>query len=493
MHPPDILHTFIHGSLEYSLGFTLQIIKLISCLDKTGHGSSPKLLQDAIRMFPKFSALQPVRHIHFANIWDLVPSKNSKSKGKETNTTKLLVISEFFKIPAAFFQVMLCCSNSQILPDSYDWCKSMGFEEPYFNPLQVVVNSMFSLLIVYWYLHAPSLTENQIVTLQHLVSNSQGHLLVLDVVRKLIIHKNKPLPKKKKGDYLPAVGSTNMDTGTDANLSHRTATITGISNSSNTSRSLRGSSSISSSNTSSSSGSSSTIRTSSSSSSSNSSSSSSSSRLSSSSSSSSSSTDSTSIEVHLHSSDANTRGCKSSNQTLTLENVPLLMNPKFELLSHFPQCIRDPGCDNSVRDTEIGELFMKLIRCIWNTTSKKYSSIDYEMLKKFLKLQFLDIIKRGINHRLGLDIFKQKRPSIKKAYMSDAFITQSEIYKFACNCTTRAQSLQWNSSKSTFESIEGGCLNVHNLLLDVRTLNIFMYFLFFFFIFSILVCIEVFN
>jgi hypothetical protein len=48
MHPPDILHTVIHGSMEYCLGFTLQIVKLISSIDKVNFGSSPKLLEECI-------------------------------------------------------------------------------------------------------------------------------------------------------------------------------------------------------------------------------------------------------------------------------------------------------------------------------------------------------------------------------------------------------------------------------------------------------------
>ena len=405
MHPPDILHTVIHGSMEYCLGFSLQVVQLIASIDKKSFGLSPKLLEDSIRSFPACNALHPVRHVKFENVWDLVPSSNSKEKGKSTLTTKLILMKEYFKIPSAFFQVLLCCSNPLIVPDSIEWSKNVGFEEPYFNPMQVIVNSLFSMLIVYWYLHAPSLTENQIVTLQLLIANTQAHLLVLDVVRKRMIERNRPALKKRKTNSKVA-----KEDGFDA--SSRTP----------------------------------------SSSSSNSSTCSSSSR---------------SIIV-----DNASESIVSKSKDLSLENVSLLINPKFEMLTHFPQCIRDAGCDNSVRDTQLGELFMKLVRVIWGMTSKKYASVEYEMLKMYRNLQFLDIIKKGVQHRLGgVDVFTQKRTDKSKAYLRDLFLSESANYKFACNCARKQQSIQWNVQKGYYESEDGSCLAVHNILLDVSVFS----------------------
>jgi len=362
MHPPDILHTLIHGSMEYCLGFTLQMVKLISSIDKTNFANSPKLLEDSIKLFPASNALHPVRHVYFANVWDLVPSSNEKGRGKATNTTLLIAMKEFFKIPSATFQVMICCSHSSIVPDSYDWCKKCGFQEPFFNPLQVIVNALYAMMVVYWYLHAPCLTENQVVALQLLVGNAQGHLLVLDVVRKRLIEKNKPPPKKSKKTAVVEVGGE-LESGCSSSsiISNDTTNSSGSSSSSNK-ESIRG--------------------------------------------------------------------------DISMEDVKLLLNPKFELLSHFPQSIRDVGCDNSVRDTELGELFMKLVRCIWNTTSKKYASVEYEMLKKYRNLLFLDVIKRGIQQRMGFDIFKQKRTDKSKAYMRDMILCETDFFSFACNCTS---------------------------------------------------------
>ena len=95
IHPPDILHTLIHGTMEYSLGFALQIIKLISSLDRSGHGRSCKLLEDAVRKFPTFNPFNPVRHVHFENVWEVVPSSNSNVKGKPSNTSNVVVMKDY--------------------------------------------------------------------------------------------------------------------------------------------------------------------------------------------------------------------------------------------------------------------------------------------------------------------------------------------------------------------------------------------------------------
>lgn len=406
IHPPDILHTVLHGSLEYGLGFTLQIIKLIANIDKSEFGRSTKLLEDAVRLFPAFNAFQPVRPIHFENVWELCPSSNSKSKGKDTNSTNGIAMKEYFKIPPATFQVMICCSNSKILPNTNEWSKKMGFEQPFFNPLQVVVNSLFSLMKVYWYLHAPSLTETQIVTLKLLVANAQGHLLLLDVIRKRLIEFNKPTPRKPKSK----LKKSDIDEG---------HCLSG--NASNSRRNGRSSSS---------------------------------------------SCDNVGDDHNEQMLDAIDTDFVLKDK-VSLENVSLLINPKLELLSHLPQCKRDTGCDNSVKNTELGELFMKLVRCIWNTTSKKFASVEYEMLKKYRNLQVLDLIKRGINHRNGRDIFSQKRVHASKAFMGDIFVAENDIFAFAVNCTNKPQEIQWSHSKKSFLSSNGTCLNVHNILLDV--------------------------
>ena len=56
--------------------------------------------------------------------------------------------------------------------------------------------------------------------------------------------------------------------------------------------------------------------------------------------------------------------------------VCLYFNPKFELLSHFADSRVLSGCENYVRDTNYGELMMKLIRTLFGTTSKRFNTTE---------------------------------------------------------------------------------------------------------------------
>jgi len=461
--------------MEYSLGFALQIIKLISSLDRSGHGRSCKLLEDAVKKFPSFNPFNPVRHVHFENVWEVVPSPNTNGKGKPSNTSNVVVMKEFYKIPSITFQVLLCCSSDpQIIPNNYTWCQEQGFEDPVFNPLQVIVNSLYSIMIVYWYLHAPRLSETQVVTLQQLVANAQGHLLVLDIVRKRMIELSKP----KSALKTVVCNSSNKSESSypiEKGISCKSSII-GVKG--NTSTKQKSTNTFECNNYF---GRSSSSRSSSSSSSNTCSNRRSSSSTSGSSSCSSSICSSTGASSRIcefkeeeyfsdNSAFNNNSDFVKKKRDLSLEDVCLLTNPKFEMLTHLVYCIRDSGCDNSVRDTQLGELFMKLVRGIWNTTSKKYVSEHYEMLKKYRNLLFLDFMKKGIVHRLGDNIFSQKRLYQGKAYMKDIHVHYSDQLSFAVNCISDTQSITWNVLNSTFESMDGKSLNVHNCLLDVSFL-----------------------
>ena len=242
MNPPDILHTVPHGIMEYNLGFALQCIKLFSKLDDR-FSRGPKYLSDNVRFFPNFHSLYPVRHIHFPDIWSICVSDNAKKEGKSTGTTNIINMSEFYKIVSALFQVLFSCLDSRILPTTTDWCKEFGFSRPYFNPRQVVVNSLMSTLQIHWYIHVNSLSETQVVTLQMLISNAHAQLQILDFMRKRLLHR-KSYKKSSKVEF--------MDLPTSA--------------------------------------------------------------------------------------------------------LSLMENPKLEMLSHLPQCIRENGCDTSAFNTELGEL-----------------------------------------------------------------------------------------------------------------------------------------
>jgi len=351
MNPPDILHTVPHGIMEYNLGFVMQCIKLFSKLDDR-FSRGPKYLSDNVRFFPNFHSLYPVRHIHFPDIWSICVSDNSKKEGKSTGTTNIINMSEFYKIVSALFQVLFSCIDNRILPSTSDWSKEFGFSPPYFNPRQVVVNSLMSTLQIHWYIHATSLSETQVVTLQMLISNAHAQLQILDFMRKRLLHR-KSYKKYSK------VAFTDVPTSA----------------------------------------------------------------------------------------------------------LSLMENPKLEMLSHLPQCIRENGCDTAAFNTELGELQMKVVRAFWSTTSKRKLKVAFEILKKYRNLSLLKIMKQGLLQQAPSWRVRAKEES--KNRHSDIQIAQSLEFSFFCN---KWQSFVPVPEDHSFKTNNGESFIVHDLLLQVPIL-----------------------
>lgn len=349
MNPPDILHTVPHGLMEYTLGFVLQCVKLVSSIDNKSFGRGPHILSDNVRFFPNFHSLYPVRHIHFPDLWDIYVSESSKNKGNSTNSTTLLTLNEYFKIPSALFQVMLTCIDTRIFPNNMEWCISFGLSVDPFNPMRIVVNALMSTMKVYWYIHSESLSETQIVTLQMLIANAHAQLQILDLMRKRLLHRSYWTTRSK---------------------------------------------------------------------------------------------------------------CPFSD--MCIEDIGLLENPKLEMLSHIPDCLRNNGCDTSAFNTALGELEMKVVRPIWNTTSKRKGSETLEILRKYRNLSLLEIIRQGIVNENENWCPRQK--DVKKNHRSDVKIAEGRNFDFFCN---KGQRINWIESTNSYEAILSESLKVHDFLLEV--------------------------
>jgi hypothetical protein len=155
----------------------------------------------------------------------------------------------------------------------------MGFSEPYFNPTHVLLNALNAVMEVHFHFKAGSLTETQLQTLQMLIANAQAHMLILDVMRKRIIHK---------------------------------ATTV-----------------------------------------------------------------------------------KDKFEDLEVCSVGLMNNVKSELISHMVESMRQCGCDNNARDTEMGEMMMKLCKLLFGDTSRRYHTVLRDMLVKYMHLQYMAIAEKG--------------------------------------------------------------------------------------------------
>jgi len=355
-YPPDVLHTLNKGIVEFCVGFTLQIVKVVGTIDSTfSRGAS--MLTKTVKNFPAYNSFQPVRHVHFEDIFELQTTPTGKGTENPYNTTGLLRMKESFKLMTALIQIYVGCVEMNVLPDHYSWSKDVGFSQPYFSVQQVVVNAINATLEVYWYSTATSLTETQLKTFSLLVANAQGHMLVLDVVRKRLLK--------------------------------RASTL------------------------------------------------------------------------------------KGSFEDFNVQNMALMTNPKLELLSHFPESRRDAGCDNHVRDTNEGELYMKIIRTLFNTTSKRHDSYLKEMLRKHQHLAYLQWIRKGLDYRQGKGknecVANEELSNVRK-HSGNHTLKQTDVYKFESNGTYKNQHVVFCDRTNKFvQHRTEDDLNLHPLLKMVST------------------------
>ena len=216
----DILHTWVLGFVEACVGFSLQIIKYIGYTNvDTNYSGSPRRLIEIIKQFPAYNSLQPMKkHVRYDDIYELMQTPTSNKAYNPKNITKILKMRESCKLPPALLQILFALADADILPNELNWAKKQGFSEPYFSPQQVLINALNAVVEVHWYFKCGALTERQIQTLQMLIANAQGHMLVLDVMRRRIIEK--ALTVKDKFSDIPVIESNLMSTVKFEAISH---------------------------------------------------------------------------------------------------------------------------------------------------------------------------------------------------------------------------------------------------------------------------------
>lgn len=199
----DVLHTWTLGFVEACVGFSLQMIRYIgwSNVDRT-YSQSPKILLEIIKKFPAYNSLQPVKgHVRFCDIFELCLAESSKKVDNPRNTTNILKMRESSKLFHALIQIYFALTDERLLPSDLNWARKVGFCEPFFSPRQVLINALNAVLEVHFYLKCGCLTESQLTCMQMLIANAQGHMLVLDVVRKRIVEK--AITTKEKYEDIP--------------------------------------------------------------------------------------------------------------------------------------------------------------------------------------------------------------------------------------------------------------------------------------------------
>ena len=135
-------------------------------------------------------------------------------------------------------------------------------------------------------------------------------------------------------------------------------------------------------------------------------------------------------------------------------------NVKSELISHMVEAMRQSGCDNNARDTELGEMLMKSCKVLFADTNRRYATVSKDMLIKYMHLQYMAIAKKGFeDNNVSTVIPKQA----KKSQNATENILITELFEYKTNNSYKKQSIkflgQCYKPKKTSEG-----WNVHPLL-----------------------------
>jgi len=121
--------------------------------------------------------------------------------------------------------------------------------------------------------------------------------------------------------------------------------------------------------------------------------------------------------------------------------IGLMNNLKSELISHMVEAMRQSGCDNNARDTELGEMLMKSCKVLFTDTNRRYSTVLKDMLIKYMHLQYMAIAKKGFeDNNLSTVIPKQD----KKSHNSSDKIIRSEHFEYRTNNCYKKQVIKFH-------------------------------------------------
>jgi len=143
----------------------------------------------------------------------------------------------------------------------------------------------------------------------------------------------------------------------------------------------------------------------------------------------------------------------------------LMNNVKLEMLTHLVEGMRQCGCDNNVRDTEHGEMLMKLCKVLFSDTNKRYSTVLRDMLRKYLHLQYMAIARKGME---DANIQRTIAIDVRKAHNKSALINSDVERDFKTNSNYAQQHVVWSSRHGEYRTKKDGAnWKVHPMLLLV--------------------------
>ena len=163
---------------------------------------------------------------------------------------------------------------------------------------------------------------------------------------------------------------------------------------------------------------------------------------------------------------------------ISVSESNLMNNLKFEAISHMVEAFRQSGCDNNSRDTEMGEMMMKLCKLLFGDTSRRYHTVLRDMLIKYMHLQYMAIAEKGFN---DANITDRVTVEVKKSHNTSETIAACENFDFKTNKNHRLQKIRFFHSRYQKEN-PSEPWNVHPMLTLVIFYCTLLYFFFFFFL-----------
>ena len=255
MFPPDFLHTFQKGFLEYSVSWTLVSVLCVQRLAKHAslrkYASCAVLLDQRVKHFPMKQSLNLTKGVFLRNgIMAFMKDSSATSASINRGTALLSGTIEAWKLGPMALQLMFALSDD-ILPYEQGWLneaiggKAVTTSGTRWNILRTCVNALTSTMEVMFFWRKTRMSESEIIHLDRLVQQARTHLMLLwfmrmDLLASLATTKRNPSdgPKKKgaasSSQSVPGRGKSGggvrggvVDDGTGAEIKETTRNFAG--------------------------------------------------------------------------------------------------------------------------------------------------------------------------------------------------------------------------------------------------------------------------
>ncbi len=182
--PPDLLHTFKKGFVEYALTNVMVAVDHVSCLDPIRFGNNMAILDGLIMRFKCNQTLTPCRMCKFnSGISIFFPSHRLEGHG---NTGMLTGGLASWKLSSLLVQATLCIDfTTTILPHTSNWTTTVTQRNDHikfskkWKVKEIAMKALYSTLEVSFALAKKQLSVQELTNLVYITNLCATHLTVL--------------------------------------------------------------------------------------------------------------------------------------------------------------------------------------------------------------------------------------------------------------------------------------------------------------------------